>query len=53
MKKREEEEKEFDKAGNVRASVSSLPNRIHLFMFAFLSLDTVNSTYYLWRLFTP
>lgn len=51
MKKREGEE--FDKVGNVRASVSSLPNRIHLFMFAFLSSDTVNSTYSPWLLFTP
>lgn len=50
-----ESEEEFDKVGNVRVSVStgSLPNWIHLFMFAFLSSDTVNSTYSPWLLLTP
>lgn len=46
-------EEEFDKVGNVRAPVSSLANRIYLFMFAFLSSDTLNSNYSPWLLFTP
>lgn len=40
--KERELEEEFDKVQNMCTSVNILPNRINLFMFTFLSSDTVN-----------